>query len=64
MGGALNNPDVIAVRPRSSNASDRLLALLRCGMRHVDCANVALSNRGGLNTNLLLDSVGLRPLID
>jgi hypothetical protein len=32
--------------------------------RHVDCANVALSNRGGLNTNLLLDSVGLRPLID
>ena len=64
MGGALNKSDLSAARPRSSYASDRLLALLRCGMRHVDCANVALSNRGGLNTNLLLDSVGLRPLID
>ena len=32
--------------------------------RHVDCANIAFSNRSGLNTNPLLDSVGVRPLID
>lgn len=62
--GALNNSDLSAARPRSSYASDRLLALSRRGMRHVDCANIAFSNRGGLNTNPLLDSVGVRPLID
>ncbi len=31
---------------------------------HVDCENIAFSNRSGLNTNPLLDSVGIRPLID
>jgi len=31
---------------------------------HVDCVNIAFSNRSGLNTNPLLDSVGVRPLID
>ena len=31
---------------------------------HVDCANIAFSNRSGLNPNPLLDSVGVRPLID
>jgi hypothetical protein len=61
---ALNNSDLIAARPRSSYASDWLLALLRGGMRHVDRANVAFSNRSGLNTNPLLDPVGVRPLID
>ena len=32
--------------------------------RYVDCTNIAFSNRSGLNTNPLLDSVGVRPLID
>ncbi len=32
--------------------------------RHVDCANIAFSKSSGLNTNPLLDSVGVRPLID
>ena len=59
----MNNSDLSAARPRSSYASDRLLAF-RDVACHVDCANIAFSNRGGLNTNPLLDSVGVRPLID
>ncbi len=48
----MNNSDLSAARPSSSYASDRLLALSRCGMRHVDCANIAFSNGTGLNTIL------------
>ena len=61
--GALNKSDLSAARPRSSYASDRLL-VFRDVACHVDCANIAFSNRSGLNTNPLLDSVGVRPLID
>jgi hypothetical protein len=49
--------------PRSSYASDRLLALCEVAS-HVDCTGVAYLNRGGLNTNPSLDFIDVHPLID
>ena len=63
MGGALNKSDLSAAcRARPMPVIGSLhFAMWRC---HVGCADVAYSNRGGLNANPSVDFVDVHPLID